>query len=311
MRPAPSPRMNRARQLANERRLRSDLTAQFADNQTDLYVLSARELTGIWVNSQRFAGISEENLSSLYEDMTGYTLAAVRDHTGTVASSVVLARLGMDMHRSGKLFGTYRIVQRHGQNMIVFSGYAGLRRHLTAPTYGMANPKVIQMGVGIAAANNALKQGATLTLILSPAVRTLEWLFVDQKKTLESVLAHIATDIAKGFIAGGAAYFFGGIVPTIVTAAGFTVAAIIPIGVGIAVAIAVGLALSWLDDRYGITEKLVEALIGCREDWATAIEQTQRDIERTKRDFNYYFGTSRGNLDFIHRLMGSGGWYGG
>lgn len=90
MRPAPSPRMSRARQLANERRLRSDLTAQFTDNQTDLYVLNARELTGIWVNSQRFAGKSDEDLSALYESVTGYTLNAVRDHTGTVADPVLV-----------------------------------------------------------------------------------------------------------------------------------------------------------------------------------------------------------------------------
>lgn len=262
------------------------------------------------MNSQRSSGMSDQNIGASFENITGYTLTAVRDHTGTIASSVVLVRLAVDMHRSGKFFGTYRTIQRHGQTMIVFSGYPGLRRFLTAPTYGLSNPKVIRMGVGIAAAKSALKQGATLTLILSPVVRTLEWLFVDQRKSLESVLAHISTDIVKGIVAAGAAYFVGGVLPAIVTAAGFSVAAIIPIGVGIAVAIATGLALGGLDDKYKVTEKLVEALVSCREDWITSIEKTQRDIERAKRDFNYYFGTTRGSLDFIHRIFGGGGWYG-
>ena len=72
---------------------------------------------------------------------------------------------------------------------IVLSGYAGLRKHLNAPLYGMRNPKVVRMGLGIAAANAALKSSAVLTLILSPVVRTLERLFVEQKKSLEAVLA--------------------------------------------------------------------------------------------------------------------------
>lgn len=310
MRPAHSQVPNRAQHLASERLFRSALSAQLADNQTDLYVLSARELTGIWINNQRSVGISEEDQDIIFEDLTGYTLTAVRDHSGTVTSSVVLARLGMDMHRSGKLFGTYRVIQRQGQSLIVFSGYAGLRKHLTAPTYGIANPKVIKMGVGIASANSALKQGATLTLILSPLIRTLEWLFVDQRKSLESVLAHISTDIAKGFIAAGAAYFLGGVIPTAVTTAGFSIAAVIPIGLGIAIAIAVGFALNGLDDKYGITNKLVEALVKSRDDWISARKETQRDLQRVNQDFNYFFGSPRGNLDFIYRLMGSGGWYG-
>lgn len=97
-------------------------------------------------------------------------------------------------------------------------------------------------------------------MILSPVVRTLEWLFVDQRKSLESVLAHISTDIVKGIVAAGAAYFVGGVLPAIVTAAGFSVAAIIPIGVGIAVAIATGLALGGLDDNTKSQKNLLKRL---------------------------------------------------
>lgn len=265
--------------------------------------MNARELTGIWVNLQKGRNLSEDETSSLFEEVTGFALSMILDHTGTASSAIVLAKLGADMHRSGLIFGTYRIIQREGKQLIVLSGYAGLRRHLNAPVYGLSNPKVIRMGVGISAANAALKSGALLTLILSPAVRTAEWLFVDQKQTLESVWAHIATDIVKGFIAAGAAYFVGGVFPAVASMAGFAIAAVIPVGLGIIVAIAAGFALNAIDERYGISEKIAEALVESRKDWVIA-------TERVSRDFHYYFDTPQGNLEFIRRFMGSGGGYG-
>lgn len=304
------PRMRRARNMAEDRRLRADLSAQFSDHQTDLYVLSARELTAVWRSIQKERNNTEDQTEALFESLTGIALTAIREHTGTVASTVVLTRLAADMHRSGSILGTYRVVQREGRHFIILSGYAGLRRHLNAPVYGISNPKVIRMGVGVAAANAALKSGAVLTLILSPAIRSLEWLFVDQKKSLESVLAHVTTDIVKGFCAAGAAYFIGGALPAATSMAGFAIAAVIPVGIGIAVAIAAGFALNSLDERYGITEKLADALVRCRKDWVDAWDQNRREWERARRDLNYYFGSSRGNLEFIRRLMGVGGGYG-
>ncbi|MBK1850835.1 hypothetical protein FE845_05765 [Marinobacter sp. 1-4A] len=233
-------------------------------------------------------------------------MGTIRDHTGTVSSSIVLVKLGADIHRSGTLFATYRVILRQGKSYIVLSGYAGLRRYLTAPVYGVGNPKVIKMGIGQVAAKAALKSGAVLTLILSPAVRTLEWLFTDELKTMEAMLAHIATDIAKGLIAAGAAYFTAGVVPAALTALGFSVVAVIPVFAGIGVAIGAGLALNWVDNSLGLTEKLTDALIQHKESWARTMEENKRNIEQVQREASYYFGTARGNLDFIRRLRGSG-----
>lgn len=70
----PSPRMERARELAQERRLRSDLKEQLSGNQTDIYILNARELTGVWVNLQKDKNLSDEETASLFEELTGFTL---------------------------------------------------------------------------------------------------------------------------------------------------------------------------------------------------------------------------------------------
>ncbi|WP_417520672.1 hypothetical protein [Marinobacter sp.] len=231
-------------------------------------------------------------------------MGTIRDHTGTVSSSIVLVKLGADMHRSGTLFATYRVILRQGKSYIVLSGYAGLRRYLTAPVYGVGNPKVIKMGIGQVAAKAALKSGAVLTLILSPAVRTLEWLFTDELKTMEAMLAHIATDIAKGLIAAGAAYFASGVLPAIAVSMGASVVAVIPVVAGIAVAIAAGKLLNLVDNKLGLTEKLVDALVQHKESWATAMKENKRSVELVRRETNYYFGSTRGNLDFIRRFGG-------
>lgn len=306
--PDPSNHINRARELAQERHLHASLKEQFAANQTDVYVLSVRELTDIWMKAQKARGKPDSEIESLYERITGFTLGAILDYTGPASDFVVLSRLGADMHRSGTLFAKYRVIQRQGQSLIVLSGYAGLRKHLTAPVYGIGHPKVIKMGIGQAAAKGALKSGAVLTLILSPVVRTLEWLFTDELKTMEAMLAHIATDIAKGLIAAGAAYFTAGVVPTALSALGFSVVAVIPVFAGIVVAIGAGLVLNWVDNSLGLTEKLTDALMQHKESWVKAMEENKRSIDQVRKEANYYFGSTRGGLDFMRRFAGSGGW---
>jgi len=306
--PDPANHINRARELAEERHLHASLKEQFAANQTDVYVLSVRELTDIWMKAQKARGKSDSEIESLYERITGFTLGAILDYTGPASDFVVLSRLGADMHRSGTLFAKYRVIQRQGQSLIVLSGYAGLRKHLTAPVYGIGHPKVIKMGIGQVSATRALKSGAVMTLILSPAVRTLEWLFTDELKTMEAMLAHIATDIVKGFIAAGAAYFSAGVLPAFAVSMGASVVAVIPVVAGIAVAVGATMLLNMVDNKLGLTEKLADALIQRKESWATAMEENRRKIEQTQREANYFFGSTRGNLDFIRRFTGFGGW---
>ncbi|MCK0163445.1 hypothetical protein [Marinobacter sp. S6332] len=53
--PNPTNHINHARELAEERHIRTSLNEQLAVNRIDVYVLSARELTDVWVKAQREA----------------------------------------------------------------------------------------------------------------------------------------------------------------------------------------------------------------------------------------------------------------
>ncbi len=297
MRPPPYPtQAQQLRQKSAELQVQRLLQEEFGSNQVDAYVLDARELSGIWVNLQRSRGNSEAEIASNFNDVTGFALDQIRNHTSTAMSAVVLAKLGTDMHRSGNIFGTYRLIQRSGKSLIVFSGWPGLRRHLNAPVYGLTHPKVVKMGVGQAAAGSMLRSGVMFTFILSPTIRTIEWLFIDEKSTLEQVFARVSTDIVKGLISATAGYFAGAAITSIGVAATGAVIAIAPLGLAIGVAIVVGLGLDALDNRYGITERLSLALAQRFDEWKQASNQVRRESQ-------HYFGNPRGQMEFMQRFL--------
>lgn len=289
---------NDLRKRAADSRLKKHLIEEFGSTAADVYILTARELTRLWLNKESLNTSDSAKTAEAFKDMVGDAPNAVIDYTSAVLESIVLTKLGAEMKRSGSILGTYRVIQREGRSLIVFRGHAGLRRTLTAPVYGVAHPKVIKMGVGRAATNAMLKGGLLLTLVICPVVRTIEWLFIDEKATLELVLARVSTDIAKGIVSAGAGYASSLFLATI---SGVSVVAVAPVAAGIGIALVVGYGLNSLDLRLGITERLAESLVETRNDWLVATNQT-------RREFNYYFFTSEGSLEFIRRLGGMPRW---
>jgi len=289
--PYPHPTPSQLREKNEERRLKQLLEEEFGSNRTDVYLLGANELTGVWVSTKKAANKTDEEIEQSFQEITGIALDTIRNHASDAASAVVLTKLARDMGRSGNILGTYRIVSRRGSKLIVFRGWPGLRKHLNAPVYGLQNPKVVALGVGQSGLRSLLRGGVLLTLVISPTVRTIEWLFTDQEAALETVLANISTDIVKGIISAGAAFFAGAVV---IGASGAATIAVAPVAAGIAAAVAVGVGLDWLDNHLGISRSLANSLTEIREEWRQS---------PAGRDTRYYFGTTRGQLAFIQRFM--------
>lgn len=88
------------------------------------------------------------------------------------------------MHRSGNIFGGYRVIKSEGQDFLLFSGKASMRKYLNSRMFAANDPRLVKLGVGRMAANAALKSG----VILSPAIRSFEGFFGDNQKSIESVL---------------------------------------------------------------------------------------------------------------------------
>ena len=292
----------KAYQLAANNRLRKQLSEEFGMNRADVYVLTPEELKEVWQNHELSNGKTRAETDSLFEEITGL----INSHTGTVLSASVLMKLAEDMHRSGNIFGGYRDIQKEGKDFLLFSGKASFRKHLNARMFAANDPRVIKLGVGRMAANAALKSGVVLAFIISPTIRTIEWLFSDQHKSIESVLSHISTDLVKAAISGLTGYL-----ATVATAAflGASVVAVAPLAVGIAVGIFIGSVLNSFDEDSEITKKLTEAMVAVRKDWEKSARELRADWEETKRGLFYYLFTTEGQIQFMREFTGAG--YGG
>lgn len=271
--------------------LRKQLSEAFADNQADVYVMQANELTEIWLQTQLGQGKSEEEANTLFEKLTDLSIYVVREHTSTISSGAVLSKLASDMRRSGSIFGTYRQVRHSGFEFIVFQGRPALRKYLRSGSYHMKSPTLVKLGIGKAAAGAMLRSGLLLTMVISPAIRSLEWLMLDRHGTIEAVLGNISTDLVKGALSAAAGYYamatFAGTALTV---------AVLPLAAGIAAGLIIATTLNILDENFGITDKIVAALIEKRQDW---LIQTAP----TRRQFNYYLFSTEGGLKFIEKMI--------
>lgn len=294
----------KAYQLAANNRLRKDLTEEFASNQADVYVLRPEELKEVWLNHEISKGKTPEQAGLSFEKVTGI----INNYAGTALSAAVLIKLAEDMHRSGNIFGGYRVIKREGQDFLLFSGKASMRKHLNSRMFAANDPRLIKLGVGRMAANAALKSGVVLAFIVSPAIRSFEGFFGDNHKSIESVLAHISTDLVKAAISGLVGYL-----ATVGTAAifGASVVAVAPLALGIAVGIFIGSALNAFDEESGVTQKVTEVLISVRTQWEVSAKRNKIEWERTKRDISYYLFTTEGQIEFMRKFSGGygGGYY--
>jgi len=128
------------------------------------------------------------------------------------------------------------------------------------------------MGLGKAGAIHAAKSGGILSIVLLSAYRVTDYFLTDQA-TLNQLIGSLATDVVKIGIATGASIAAAsGIV-----ALGFTVA-IGPIAAVILVGVVSSMALGLLDERYGITDRVIAGL----DDISEGIDNR---IERGKEDF--------------------------
>ncbi|WP_387465999.1 DUF1240 domain-containing protein [Photorhabdus tasmaniensis] len=87
-------------------------------------------------------------------------------------------------------------VGKNGEKYIKISGYAGVRKFITASRYGASNMKMISMGIGQQGINSGIVKGMKFCILFSVAYRAVEYIFKDEY-TLADFLGNIAVDLAK------------------------------------------------------------------------------------------------------------------
>lgn len=239
------------------------LKTKIRSNKHEIYVLSVEELDAIIKSHSEQKKL--KNLGS-WEKLRD-KLNFVANYT---ASALDVTTLGMLVGDMGSVGAKVYIKKYGGKAHIILKGRPGLRTILTGTKYGIKNPKVIAMGLGRAGAINAAKSGGLLTVVLLTTYRVADYFLTDEA-TLTQLIGTLATDVVKVGIATGLS------IGAAVLAGGLSIA----VGPIVAV-ILVGVSVSWglgvLDEKYGITDRVIAGLDELSDDANAFIENKKQKL---------------------------------
>ncbi|CFR15145.1 membrane protein [Yersinia frederiksenii] len=169
-----------------------------------------------------------------------------------VTTSMIIARLG-DFGIRATVY-----VNHKGTELIKLTGYAGVRKVLTAPVFALKNPKVVDLGIGKYGLKNSIISGARLTFYVAAAYRTVDFILNDAT-SLAEFIGSLATDVVKIGIASAVSWGVGALVVTPFVA------------LNLVIVVAVGFVAVWgltkLDDKFGVTDKVVSYIEAAQQEF--------------------------------------------
>lgn len=175
------------------------------------------------------------------------------------------------IYKLGEIGITATIYVNHkGTELVKISGYAGVRKILNAPVFSTKNPKIIEVGIGKYGLKNSIKQGAIIGFIYVSVVDTIDFILNDET-SLARFIGGLATDLVKV-----------GLSSAVVMAVGtFFVSSFIVLNLAVVVmaGIATAYALNLLDDKLGVTNKLVNII-------SPYIESAQQEFAEKSREIS-------------------------
>ena len=137
---------------------------------------------------------------------------------------------------------------------IIIAGYAGLRRQLLQGTrFLAANPRMVQMGLGIRGLQNVAKGGFLLSLVVGTGIETLDFIFNDEK-TMHDLVGGIGVEAVKAGLATMIAISAGALTASVTTLV------IFPLGAMALAIFATGALLNYTDQRWKIKQNVITAL---------------------------------------------------
>lgn len=250
---------------------KKELKQQIKSNQHEVFVVSIEEMDAIVKSSPKG---NLPHIKNAWQKLkgkaeTGASYYASADDLRTL--SKLVGDLGG--------FATKAYVKSYGgKPHIILKGHPGLRHVLTGTKYGIRNPKVITMGLGKAGAIHAAKSGGILSVVLLSAYRVTDYILTDEA-TLSRLIGSLATDVVKVGVATGASIAAAsGLV-----ALGFTVA-IGPIAAVVLVGVLTSVALSFLDEHYGITDRVIAGLDDISDNVRSGVERAKEDFYKKAGD---------------------------
>lgn len=182
-----------------------------------------------------------------------------------VTTSMIIARLG-DFGIRATVY-----VNHKGTELIKLTGYAGVRKVLTAPVFALKNPKVVDLGIGKYGLKNSIISGARLTFYVAAAYRTLDFILNDAN-SLAEFIGSLATDVVKIGIASAVSWGIGTIALGVVS----TVA--VPLVVVVVAGLVSAIGLNYLDDKFGFTDQVVKCIEGAQQEFLEKAREVEQGL---------------------------------
>lgn len=182
-----------------------------------------------------------------------------------VTTSMIIARLG-DFGIKATVY-----VNHKGTELIKLTGYAGVRKVLTAPVFALKNPKVVDLGIGKYGLKNSIVSGARVTFYVAAAYRTLDFILNDAT-SLAEFIGSLATDVVKIGIASAVSWGIGTIALGVVS----TVA--VPLVVVVVAGLVSAIGLNYLDDKFGFTDQVVKCIEGAQQEFVEKAREVEQGL---------------------------------
>ncbi|MBF0233805.1 MAG: hypothetical protein HQK65_12320 [Desulfamplus sp.] len=216
---------------------------------------------------------SRPNIKSIWSN-NHRTIKNVANYISPGGDTFNLGRVIYDLGLKGKAV----LKSINGKQYVIFKGSTGSRNIFKGTRYLSSNPQVIKMGIGRSGLKSSAISGGILSIVIFVGFDIVNYILNDEA-TMADLLGNIASDIIKigvSTIIGALAGLAVGTVTTI--AAGPIVAAI---GVGILA----GLALDSLDEKYGLTDKLIASIEVFFDKMQKEYEEKEKALGRERRKF--------------------------
>jgi hypothetical protein len=169
----------------------------------------------------------------------------------TIAQGASLIDVMRELGLKGKVY--YKTVGE--KTYVILKDFPGKRTFLKGTTYLNTNPKIVQFGLAKASVKSLFTSGFKTSIWVYGAIKVLEatdMVLVDgELKT--SFFSQVGTDIPKIAITSAVTAATAGVVAT----AGIPVA--VGVGIVLVVGFAAGVAIEYVDQKTGLTEKFNEA----------------------------------------------------
>lgn len=209
------------------------------DNQTEAYIFSLDSLLKE----------ASTKLGKSLEDFDAGTVKTLGGYYSPTQDLVLVTKILSELGIKGKI----ATKQVNNKTYIILKGTAGLRQTLKGTRYLASNPQILKLAIGTQGVSRTIVKGGIVTLLITIPLSIVDIILQDSV-TVGKVIGTISTDIAKVLLSAGIGTLAAIAVGAVTTlAAGPLIAAIF-------IGIAASVALESLDQKYGITDKLIKAI---------------------------------------------------